>query len=756
MVATSHFKNYKDFNYLYKLFNININMKITQFNLSQQTQSFYNTYYSSTLEKHAKPNSFINFSAHYYFHPNLDTIPEEAINNYPQLKELFDEFILMGFISYDKESKVYKRVQPYGFPRQLLCINTPLAYLIPLSKERNPKHYNKLDEFLKKFRNKKMRNKIKLYQNFIHTLDNIRVADIQDKPMLRSKGYAYERTIGTEDLVNDVIAYGNFDSTLFAATKRQLKMCPTPDPLVVQDFIRYAKKIIDKELGEQLQNFSYDYAQWYNHLTSAKQKEINKVFDFHHRPERFLEYSPKERYDATRLNYEAIVKKEIQPEDGKPRMVCSIPQRIKYAMGPICWKLEEICQNYLKGYCGGKNLQQMADDINKYISEGFTKVAEGDGSAFDNTQDVMLKEIDRYLYSQIYHSVYHVPLEEFKMISNLHYKCMKVKTGLNNQLKTILTYYILGTVFSGDSDTTLCNTVRMCLYNRYINDRSGLKYGKDYILFSKGDDFTVCYQNYIKDEFIKQIYYTYFVPKSDAPDEIDTRIAGLGQVLKFLDIGGPDSFHFCSLKSYYTNDSNTSVVLTREPDKLYKESMYSIKYKTYNPTMRAAYHYDQCVNYLKTYPHIQIFEIPAIAHFKKYLLYTTHPEFNYKKFNGNLVQLLHKHTKAGEARETIRDINTLIPYAQFYETQGRDKYYKIIGTYWDTMKKLLEVNRKLSDNEIELVNAQISTSYDLNLLKEQLGVTDNDVKNVHEIYTYISKTSSDVATRKINSLKYEC
>jgi hypothetical protein len=127
----------------------------------------------------------------------------------------------------------------------------------------------------------------------------------------------------------------------------------------------------------------------------------------------------------------------------------------------------------------------MTDMVNEYRKLGFTQVYEGDGSAFDNTQDVSLKQLDRNIYQMIESSIYHVPKKEFHKISQALYKTMDIEYIEKGKKKPLMSYKILGTVFSGDCDTTLMNTTRMAMYNRYVNDKAGLVFGKDYVCFSK-------------------------------------------------------------------------------------------------------------------------------------------------------------------------------------------------------------------------------------------------------------------------------
>lgn len=445
-------------------------------------------------------------------------------------------------------------------------------------------------------------------------------------------------------------------------------------------------------------------------------------------------YNHKEKLDLTNnqikrlqtLHYEAIVKAELQPADGKPRMVCSIPQRIKYTMGPITWQLEEICANKLKGYCGGKNLTEMANDINKYLEMGFTKVVEGGGSAFDNSQDVTLKAIDRYIYSRVKNKVYHVPKEEFELISNLHYKTMDVKYVVNNHKYTYMSYKVLGTVFSGDCDTTLANTIRMALYNRYANDRAGLKYGEDYIVFSKGDDFSVLYKPSVPDSLIQNIYATYFLTKPEGIYEIcDTRVKALGQICKFLEFGAPNSFKFCSLRSWYKDPNNIEdILLTRNPQKLYTLSQYAIKTKNMSPLNRVKYLQQQAIDLETNYPNLDVFQIMAQAYREHALQIALY-------YKGRSKTIMNYYEKLRKSKQHLTKnykftddpiINKILN--SFYEVKERKKVDDLIfNDYWDNVKlREHQITEQLTKQQAEYINQQINAEFDTEELKSLVGV----------------------------------
>lgn len=550
-------------------------------------------------------------------------------------------------------------------------------------------------------------------------LDFIHVSDIDCKC---DGKVLYEQLFGNPDeQVDEVMAYKSCKHTIFAAAKRQMKMAPRPDPKTADDFLQYAKEIIDKEVGEHLRHFSYSYQQWYNHLTKSKQNDMDSVSQYYHHEYELLDKNLIRKIE--RNHYEGICKVELQSTDGKPRMVCSIPLRTKYIMGPVCWRLEEIFAHHFKGYCGGKNLTQMAESINKYIDQGFTNIIEGDGSAFDNTQDITLKRVDHYVYQQVKHAVYHVDKDEFINVATELYKTMDVVSMVDGKRSLLFTYSILGSVFSGDCDTTLCNTIRMALYNRYVNDRAGLKYGVDYVCFSKGDDFTVMYKPYVKYEQICDIYYKYFVKAIKDVTKPDSRVYGLGQVLKMLDQGDQTSIKFCSLRAWLVDESH--IMLTRDPKKFYNLAKYSRKIKCMNSVQAAQYCLDQAIALENSYAKLHIFEAMAKAYRLKAEQYLTNVnKTEVVAFHNKMKKRIERQARANQRAETSRYEMPEDKYQRLiYNITYRQNAHKIKEDYWTTMQALERVNtRVLTDTEANIVNRQIEEEFDVNDLYLSLGL----------------------------------
>lgn len=540
----------------------------------------------------------------------------------------------------------------------------------------------------------------KLAGDSMEKFDDIDCKDVtctcQDKPR-------YLQLFSHTTADRDSLVYNPCKRTLFAAAKRQIKSAPVPDLDVAQDFLKFAFKKIDELVGDDLNNLGYSFNQWYNHLTLAKQKRMDAVHEFLHGNDPLKDhYSDLRSIDPKRFHYEAICKIEVQGTDGKPRMVCSIPDLIKYVMGPVCWRLEELFAHKIPTYCGGMNLQQMQDKINHYIDDGFVVVAEGDGSAFDNTQDVLLKEVDRYIYRKISERIHHVPKELFEYIATAPYKVMDVISTDSGAKRTLMTYAVLGTVFSGDCDTTLMNTLRMGLYNWYTNWKAGLVLGQDFVCFSKGDDFTVMYRNTIDIPHVKHIYAHIWLakPKASGPsyDGCDERVSGLGQILKFIEFGPPNTIKFCSLRAWITDPHTQHIYLTRDPSKFSTLGKYSRKALHLSDAKLASYCRDQAMALKIAYPGIKYFEEYADAYFECARYYD----------GGNGSEAGRR--KCTDKRRTL-DLEVSDPYNGYLYTP-REVDIKIVGSYWDTMKAQLELNHNsLSDIELRNVNHAVAEEF---------------------------------------------
>lgn len=689
----------------------------------QQRRMLEGTLYSANLEKHARPDIMSGYHA---------GLHQAHLDNVSNVAHKLQPFVEMGQLKYNPSTQTYTG----NFPKLMLTITDP--QILQKSILVNPEHYT--PELMKS----------KVF-NYSHTLSGMEMKDLDDICWCKGgKNYnkvAFEQILGEDDNTIDAMVWGNCIHTIVAAAKRQMRAAPEPDPKVSDDFFNFAKDIIEKELGPYLDNFGYSYDQWFSHLPYKKQQLMTKILDAID-ADKPLELDPQEYKQLIHLSrlgyldphYEGICKIEVQATDGKPRMVCSIPQLIKLVMGPITWMLEDIAADHLQGYCGGKNLQQMSDMVNHYASQGFTAVVEGDGSAFDNTQDVTLKRIDRYIYQRVADSLHHLPEHTvfgysaqklFKVISQSLYKTMDVIVldPRTKRRRKIMEYSILGTVFSGDCDTTLCNTIRMALYNRYVMERAGFHFGQDYICYSKGDDFTVQYNPaLITADSIEAAYYKYFLrPPDDSTKNFDCRVYGIGQICKFLDFGQLNSIKFCSLRAWYTDRSHTRIFLTRDPAKFYTLSKYSRKTKCMTQIKLAEYLIAQAVALEQYYTRLDLFEAMAGIY-----------RWKARQLTSNYTMLAIATTAAlrlGDQRVTLdpnKEAATKnVWFGDYIQFKDPTKVHKIVDNYWDSIKMFENQTSTvgLSQEAIEYINQQIADEFSIDELELLLAPN----KRTHEL-----------------------
>lgn len=582
----------------------------------------------------------------------------------------------LGLIQYDSRSLTYTG----SFPKLILKINDP--ELITLSGEN--------------------------YDQF----DNIDCKDVHctcvDKPR-------YEQILPGYNSQPDSILYNACKRTIFAAAKRQMKSAPVPDAAVALHFVQWAKQKVDELIGDKLNNFGYSFNQWYNHLTLSKQKDMDEIHNY-----LFGKEDGKPHYTGTidpcMFHYEGICKVEIQALDGKPRMVCSIPPLMKYVMGPICWKLEEIFQDNIPSYCGGMNLNELETKINHYIDLGFTTVAEGDGSAFDNTQDVFLKELDRYVYRRILPQVHHVPQELFDYCANQYYKVMDIMIVHNKQKKCLMRYAILGTVFSGDCDTTCMNTLRMGFYNWYVNEMNGFRFAQQFICFAKGDDFTIMYHYTVDRKQAEAGYWKYFLAKFKPPNpnDPDERQFGLGQILKFIEFGGPEIIKFCSLRAYIVDEVTQHIYLLRDPKKFLHLSKYSRKTLHYTESLRICYLLQQAEALRTMYPGIEYMEAMSHLYEATARLICTH--------NNSWSSAISKLKQVRDHRKTI----LLEPQLSYdgYNYEPRHDYITLVAglTWWESMQTWYHTKTtQLTPQQLHYVNSQIYQEFQYQEIQSLVG-----------------------------------
>jgi hypothetical protein len=227
------------------------------------------------------------------------------------------------------------------------------------------------------------------------------------------------------------------------------------------------------------------------------------------------------------------------------------------------------------------------------------------------------------------------------------------------------------------------------------------------VCWSKGDDFTVIYnRRLVTQEAVQAGYKRLWLSKPNAKaspcaELYDDRSHGLGQILKMLDFGGPDSFAFCSLNAWYTNLGSGHITLTRNVKKLFTLSNYSRKLKQMSNLSAAQYLVDQAEALTVSYGGIHIFDEAAQCLLRRAEM------FRRAACEG-------KFRKRGtvDPRVTLTLEGHLM--SSMYHITFRNKYRNILhnASYWETVKayEMVKQNR-LSRDELSLVNRQIDSIY---------------------------------------------
>lgn len=365
----------------------------------------------------------------------------------------------------------------------------------------------------------------------------------------------------------EIICYNSCDRTLFAAFKRQMMRVYEPDPQIAADFQQYTRDYFDKYVEPVLRTFDYSYSQWFNRLPRNKQDAMLKA-----------EAEIAEKGYPELCEYGLFCKREKQEAGGKNRAIANIEPAIKYIMGPVCWALEDCADKYFPGYCGKKSWDDLENLFQQYYSEGFHYVLQGDGSAFDTCQHYELKLIDRLIYQYLaqHNKIWHVNPDDFERLACSEYRELNAKSIGRDGVRRLGSATIRGTVFSGASDTTLMNTLRMALYNLYTLERLGLQYGRDFKLLAKGDDFIIFSRvPKLNGCDFESLYLKTWRPKpKHMITNFDDNKGALGMILKFLNVGDYDTIDFCSVTCIpYAN--HTKFKLARKPNRMDPLAHYS-------------------------------------------------------------------------------------------------------------------------------------------------------------------------------------
>lgn len=370
-----------------------------------------------------------------------------------------------------------------------------------------------------------------------------------------------------------VICYNSCMRTLFAAFKRQMMRVYKPAADMVNEnnpdsFQHFVKKYFDEYVQPVLDKFDYSYSQWYNKMPRSKQQAMDDA-----------QHKIAEHGYPDLVEYGLFCKREKQQAGGKNRAIANIDPQIKYMMGPVCWALEDLADKYFPGYCGKKSWEDLEDYLCVAKAEGYDYVLQGDGSAFDTCQHYELKYIDRLIYNYLvdHGKIWHVDPEAFRLVATAELRELNAKIHMDKKFTALASATIRGTVFSGASDTTLMNTLRMALYNMYTLERKGLKFGRDFKMLAKGDDFMVFTRTPDLDgEAFEDVYMEIWrpKPKHTKANFSEVKENQLGMILKFLNVGGYETIDFCSV-TCIPYDDGTKFKLARKPDRMTPLAHYS-------------------------------------------------------------------------------------------------------------------------------------------------------------------------------------
>jgi len=364
--------------------------------------------------------------------------------------------------------------------------------------------------------------------------------------------------------VNDVLIYHSCPANVYTASKRDCLEVTEPCNEMVDKFLEYYDRIFTEEIEPLLQNFDYDYNAWYNTLNRKQQKRVDTadLNNLHRR--KYQNFCKKEKQEITDPN-----------KYPKNRCITGPNEEYKYVMGPVVKRLELIFKKNFKGYTSGKNWDTKEKLMNQRRLKQLLMTIEGDGSGFDRSQYLRLKEVEFRIYRYLAEKGYitHVDAETFLQQATKAKVVIEAmthgKVGKYNQ-QDYLGYYIKeGCTQSGNMDTSFANTLRMCMYNRFIVEELYGLTPEQYDLDTAGDDFTTYLPLYTDLERMKECYYKVF-------SVAKTGVHGLGQILKFMKVGSIEDVDFCSTQTFWS-EKMQSYKIIRKLDRMLPLNTWSQK-----------------------------------------------------------------------------------------------------------------------------------------------------------------------------------
>jgi hypothetical protein len=159
-----------------------------------------------------------------------------------------------------------------------------------------------------------------------------------------------------------------------------------------------------------------------------------------------------------------------------------------------------------------------------------------------------------------------------------------------------------------------------------------------------------------------------------------------------------------------------------------KIALYARKIKTLHGKQRIAYLLQQAISLRAVYKNIKLFEDMAEAYeyaAKQYAIYITKNE----KLADEIMQKSMKYvmklnsyarkifTEEADIRES--EIDKIL-----YPIQSYKHFYRIQGTYWETMKRMQDkVSYNLTKQQYDYINEQIEAIMSTHLFRSSMGLT---------------------------------
>jgi hypothetical protein len=388
--------------------------------------------------------------------------------------------------------------------------------------------------------------------------------------------------------------YHNCIITLLTAVKRQIAKMPEPEQGFVSSVKGFFKEqYVNKILKLNQKHFNVSFNAWYNHLSKAKQLEIDNLIKDNNLKDGI---NGAKRLFKECIKYTTFVKGELQLEGefSKTRNICNVSTWRKLAIGYIIWSIEMYSRKYVEYYASGKSFEAKSLDRAKIIENYGTDVVclSLDFSAFDSTQHISWKRaIDDALYTWAIKTLIvnkaqpkYFSFEDALNVATNHDAKLQVGQYIDGKFKPICKIFQRGTVHSGDPDTTLGNTWRTLVMFHYLLEKV-LKLNKvDYTIRSSGDDVDLYIRkSKYKEIEVKQMFNKYFVNKNTFKIDANSKtIHGSGMMMKMVDVFTGAESESCSTFAFATESNKVCVI--RQPHRFVKTLTYLDKNCILNPS----------------------------------------------------------------------------------------------------------------------------------------------------------------------------